>query len=372
MIKYALIGCGRISINHIKAVEKQNKDVQNKKINIVALCDTDISKAYKLREKAEGIKESEKDKAQNHAGHDIEVYQDYKKMIREHPEINLIAISTQSGYHAEIAKYCIKHRINVIIEKPIALSIDDADEIIKLQEQTGVKVCVSHQNRFNRAIQKLRTEIENKTLGKISHGSISVRWNRDKNYYDQASWRGTWEQDGGCLMNQCIHGIDLLIWMLGDVKSVYGVVRNEFHNYIQAEDLGMAILEFKNGSVATIEGTTNIYNKNLAETLSIFGETGTVRIGGTQCNKIDTWDIKGENIEDESENVENVYGNGHMSLYADMIDAIESNRQPYISAVDGRNALEIVLAIYKSMQTGEKVILPLSNYQTMDMINKEL
>lgn len=367
MIKYALIGCGRISINHIKAVEKQNKDVQSKKISIVALCDTDINKAYKLREKAEDIKESETE-----SKHDIEVYQDYKKMIREHPEINLIAIATQSGYHAEIAKYCIKHRINVIIEKPIALSIDDADEIIRLQKETGVKVCVSHQNRFNRAIQKLRTEIENKTLGKISHGSISVRWNRDKNYYNQASWRGTWEQDGGCLMNQCIHGIDLLIWMLGDVKSVYGVVRNEFHNYIQAEDLGMAILEFKNGSVATIEGTTNIYNKNLAETLSIFGETGTVRIGGTQCNKIDTWDIKGEISEDESENVENIYGNGHMSLYADMIDAIENHRQPYISATDGRNALEIVLAIYKSMQTGEKVVLPLSNYQTMDMINREL
>lgn len=364
MIKYALIGCGRISINHIKAVEKQNEDVQNKKISIVALCDTDINKAYKLREKAEGIKESTENS--------IEVYQDYKKMIREHPEINLIAIATQSGYHAEIAKYCIKHRINVIIEKPIALSIDDADEIIRLQEQTGVKVCVSHQNRFNKAIQKLRKEIENKALGKISHGSISVRWNRDKNYYNQESWRGTWEQDGGCLMNQCIHGVDLLIWMLGDVKSVYGVVRNEFHSYIQAEDLGMAILEFKNGSVATIEGTTNIYNKNLAETLSIFGETGTVRIGGTQCNKITTWDIKGENIEDESENVENVYGNGHISLYADMIDAIENNRQPYISAVDGRNALEIVLAIYKSMQTGEKIMLPLSNYQTMDMLNKEL
>lgn len=368
MIKYALIGCGRISINHIKAVEKQNKDVQNKKISIVALCDTDINKAYKLREKI-GIEESEKGKGIEDS---IDVYQDYKKMIREHPEINLIAIATQSGYHAEIAKYCIKHRINVIIEKPIALSIDDADEIIRLQKETGVKVCVSHQNRFNRAIQKLRTEIENKTLGKISHGSISVRWNRDKNYYNQASWRGTWEQDGGCLMNQCIHGIDLLIWMIGDVKSVYGVVRNEFHNYIQAEDLGMAILEFKNGSVATIEGTTNIYNKNLAETLSIFGETGTVRIGGTQCNKIDTWDIKGENIEDESENAENVYGNGHMSLYADMIDAIENNRQPYISAVDGRNALEIVLAIYKSMQTGEKIVLPLSNYQTMDMLNREL
>ena len=368
MIKYALIGCGRISINHIKAVEKQNKDVQNKKISIVALCDTDINKAYKLREKID-IEESEKGKGIEDS---IEVYQDYKKMIIEHPEINLIAIATQSGYHAEIAKYCIKHRINIIIEKPIALSIDDADEIIRLQKETGVKVCVSHQNRFNRAIHKLRTEIENKTLGKISHGSISVRWNRDKNYYNQASWRGTWEQDGGCLMNQCIHGIDLLIWMLGDVKSVYGVVRNEFHKYIQAEDLGMAILEFKNGSVATIEGTTNIYNKNLAETLSIFGETGTVRIGGTQCNKIDTWDIKGENIENESENVENIYGNGHMSLYADMIDAIENNRQPYISAVDGRNALEIVLAIYKSMQTEEKIVLPLSNYQTMDMLNREL
>ena len=133
------------------AVENQNKDVQDKKISIVALCDIDINKAYKLREKIDDAEGS------------IEVYQYYKKMIIEHPEINLVAIATQSGYHAEIAKYCIKHRINVIIEKPIALSIDDANEIIRLQEQTGVKVCVSHQNRFNRAIQKLRKEIENKT-----------------------------------------------------------------------------------------------------------------------------------------------------------------------------------------------------------------
>lgn len=325
----------------------------------MALCDTDINKAYKLKEQ---IKCSDS----------IEVYQDYRKMINEHPEINLIAIATQSGYHAEIAKYCIKHRINIIIEKPIALSIDDADEIIRLQEQTGVKVCVSHQNRFNRAVQDLRREIETGSLGKISHGSINVRWNRNKQYYNQASWRGTWEQDGGCLMNQCIHGIDLLVWMLGSVKSVYGVTRNRFHKYISAEDLGLAIIEFQNGSIATIEGTTNIYNKNLEETLSIFGETGTVILGGASCNKINTWNIQGHDIVVEDENVSNIYGNGHISLYADMIDQIENNRQPYINAIDGRNALEIVLAIYKSMLTGEKVELPLHDFQTMNMLGIKL
>ena len=210
-------------------------------------------------------------------------------------------------------------------------------------------------------------------FGKLSHGSIHVRWNRNKEYYDQAPWRGTWAQDGGALMNQCIHGIDLLRWMLGDeVEEVYGVTRQQFHHYLEAEDIGMAVVKFKNGAVGTIEGTTNVYPKNLEETLYLFGENGTVKLGGKSTNNIDVWDFADEGEADQKnkgleEATSNVYGNGHTSLYADVIDAIENDRAPYVDAVAGRNALEMVLAIYQSQKEGRPVKLPLHDFGSLDM-----
>ena len=223
------------------------------------------------------------------------------------------------------------------------------------------------------AVQELRKALESGRFGKISHGSIHVRWNRNKGYYDQAPWRGTWAQDGGALMNQCIHGIDLLRWMMGDeVEEVYGATRQQFHDYLEAEDVGMAVVKFKNGAIGTIEGTTNVYPKNLEETLYLFGENGTVKIGGTSTNNIDVWDFADETDADNKnkgleEVTSNVYGNGHTSLFADMIDAIENDRNPYVDAVAGRNALEMILAIYKSQKTGRPVKLPLNHFASTDM-----
>lgn len=174
-------------------------------------------------------------------------------------------------------------------------------------------------------------------------------------------------------MNQCIHGIDLLRWTFGDeVDEVYGVTRQQFHDYLQAEDVGMAVVKFKNGAVATIEGTTNVYPQNLEETLYVFGEKGTVKIGGKSTNNIDVWNFADESEADQKnkgleEATSNVYGNGHTSLFADVIDAIEKDRKPYIDAAAGRNALEMVLAIYKSQKTGQPVKLPLKDFSTMDM-----
>ena len=289
----------------------------------------------------------------------------------EKPE--LVSIATESGIHAEIALHCIKHGVNVIIEKPMAMSIEDADKIVELAEKKNVKVSACHQNRFNIAIQELRKAVEADRFGKISHGSIHVRWNRDHGYYDQASWRGTWEQDGGALMTQCIHGIDLLRWMMGDeIDEVFGATRQQFHDYLEAEDVGMAVVKFKNGAIGTIEGTTNVYPKNLEETLYIFGENGTVKIGGTSTNNIDVWDFSDETEEDIQkkefkEATSNVYGNGHTSLFADVVDAIENDRKPYVDAVAGRNALELVLSIYKSQKTGDVVKYPLENFSSIDM-----
>ena len=355
-MNYALIGCGRIATNHIKAV-------LNNGLHLVAVCDIEAANMESLLAKYD----LQRDKS-------IARYTDHRKMLAEHPELALIAIVTSSGAHAEIALDCIDAGVNVIIEKPIAMSMADAEEIIRRSTEKGVQVCACHQNRFNIAVRKARQALESGRFGKLSHGSIHVRWNRNRDYYEQALWRGTWAEDGGCLMNQCIHGIDLLRWMLGDeVDTVYGVTRQQQHPYLEAEDIGMAVLTFKNGAVATIEGTTNVYPKNLEETLYLFGEKGTVKIGGKSTNNLDVWDFADETEDDAAnkglqEATSNVYGNGHTSLYADMIDAIQTRRKPYVDAQAGRNALEIVLAIYKSAKTGQPVKLPLTEFSSVEMM----
>ncbi len=353
-MKYALIGCGRISANHIKAAKDNG-------LEITAVCDILPGNMEQVLEK-------------NGIGMDTRIkrYSSYKEMVAmEHPD--LVSIATESGLHAGIACYCIEQGINVIIEKPIAMSLKDADMLIELSEKYNVKVCACHQNRFNIAVQKTREALGQGRFGKISHGSVHVRWNRDKSYYIQAPWRGTWENDGGALMNQCIHGIDLLRWMMGDdIEEVYGVVKQQFHNYLEAEDVGMAVIKFRDGSIGTVEGTTNVFPKNLEETLYLFGEKGTVKLGGKSVNSIDEWDFADETGSDMGnkgleEKAGNVYGNGHTPLFADMVSAIENNRKPYVDAYAGRRAVELVLAVYKSAKTGQPVKFPLDDFASTDM-----
>ena len=352
-MKYALIGCGRISTNHIKAAVANG-------FNIVAVCDIIPEKMEDVLAK-HGLQESES----------IKRYTDYLQMIKENPTIELISIATDSGKHAQIALDVIKSGINVIIEKPMAMSISDADKIIEESKKRNVKVSVCHQNRFNIAVQKTRKALESGRFGKLSHGSINVRWNRNKDYYDQASWRGKWASDGGALMNQCIHGIDLLRWMFGnEIEEVYGVTKRQLHEYLECEDVGVAVVRFKNGAIATIEGTTNVFPKNLEETLYIFGENGTVKLGGKSTNAIDVWDFK-DDVDNQAgffEQTTNVYGNGHTSLFFDVSDAIKNNGEPYITAYDGKRALELVLAIYLSSFTKKPVTLPLKDCASIDFV----
>ena len=356
-MRYALIGCGRISTNHIKAAVQNN-------LEITAVCDV--------------IPEHMENVLKKHGLHEnplIRRYTDYRQMIQEiRPE--LASIATESGLHAEIALYCIENGIHVIIEKPMAMSLRDADKIIQMSEEKCIKVSACHQNRFNVAVQQLRKALEGGRFGRLSHGSIHVRWNRNRDYYTQAPWRGTWAQDGGALMNQCIHGIDLLRWTFGnEIDEVYGQTRQQFHHYLEAEDVGMAVVKFKNGAIATIEGTTNVFPQNLEETLYVFGERGTVKIGGKSTNNIDVWnfadetdlDLKNKGLQEATSNV---YGNGHISLFADMIDAIKNDRQPYVDAYAGRSALELVLAIYKSQKEGRVVKLPLKDFSSVDMVGE--
>ncbi len=350
-MKYALIGCGRISPNHIEAAKNNNLD-------FVSMCDI--------------LPETMQEKSDKFGLEMVHRYTDYKEMLeKEKPE--LVAIATESGKHATIALDCITNGCNLIIEKPIALSIADADAIIKAGKRKGVVVCANHQNRFNKSVQKIREALEKGRFGKLFYGTAHIRWCRDWEYYSKADWRGTWEQDGGALMNQCIHNIDLLRWMMGnEIDTVMGMTDKLNHEYIEVEDLGIALIKFKNGSYGIVEGTTDIYPKNLEETLYLFGQKGTIKAGGTSVNRIEEWrfadclDDPEEVKAQFHENPPNVYGFGHTPLYADVIDAINNHRDPYVTAEDGKRSLELVLAIYKSAAEGQPVQLPLKECGTMD------
>ncbi|MEG1676664.1 MAG: Gfo/Idh/MocA family oxidoreductase [Clostridia bacterium] len=359
-IRYALIGCGRISVNHIAAALKNTKDLE-----IVAVCD--LVPAHMERVLA-AVPESQR------AG--IRRYTDYRELLaNEKP--TLCAIATESGKHAQIGLDVIAAGSSVIIEKPLALSMHDAKALIQAAEKAQVKLCACHQNRFNKSIQKIRSAVEEQRFGKMLHGTAHVRWNRGPDYYTQAPWRGTWEQDGGALMNQCIHNIDLLRWMMGDeVTEVMAYTDNLEHSYIQAEDLGMALVKFANGAYGIIEGTTYVYPHNLEETLYLFGQNGTVKAGGKSVNVIEEWDFKDGRGDPATikmefgENPPNVYGYGHTPLYADVISAIQNDRAPYVDGYAGMRALELVLAIYRSAATGAPVKLPLGECATTDFCGR--
>lgn len=351
-MKYALIGCGRISFNHIQAAK-------NNKLEITAVCDIVPEKM------------SRSDLPSN-----TRKYTNHKELLeKEKPD--LVAVATESGKHAAIAVDCINAGCNVIIEKPIALSLKDADCIISSAKEKGVLVCTNHQNRFNKSVQYIRKAIENKRFGRLFYGTAHIRWNRGQDYYLQAPWRGTWEQDGGALMNQCIHNIDLLRWIMGnEIDEVFAYTDNLNHPFIKSEDLGLALVRFKNGSYGIIEGTTNVYPKNLEETLYIFGENASVKAGGKSVNTIEEWRFADALDDPDSikaschENPPNVYGYGHTPLYADMIESIKTGREPYVTGEDGRRALELVLAIYKSSYEGKPIKLPLEECSTLDFRGK--
>ena len=359
-LRYALIGCGRIAPNHIASILKNKED-----ITLVAVCDSNLECCENVLAPL-----TEEQRAT------VKRYSDYSEML-ENEKLDLIAIATESGKHATIGLDCIRAGINIIIEKPIALSLADARLLIKTAKENNVKLCACHQNRFNKSIQKIRKAVEDGRFGKMLHGAAHIRWNRGEDYYKQAPWRGTWEQDGGALMNQCIHNIDLLRWMMGDeIVEVMAYTDQLTHDYIEAEDLGISLVKFANGSYGLIEGTTNIYPHNLEETLYLFGKEGTVKAGGKSVNIIEEWDFK-DGLGDPAaikmyyaENPPNVYGFGHTPLYADMVDAIRNNRTPYVDGEAGMRALELVLAIYQSASTGKPVKLPLENCSTTDFVGR--
>lgn len=355
----ALIGCGRISFKHIEAFVG-NKEV----LDLVAVCDPVVQRAEaKKVEYLKSIPDGQ-----------VAVYTDYKKMLAE-CKPDFVTIATPSGMHCEIACDSLKAGSHVITEKPMALSTKDAQLMIDTARKNRRTLAVCFQNRFNAPVQRVREAYEKGRFGKMLHGMISVRWNRNESYYAEADWRGTWEQDGGTLMNQCTHGIDLLQWMMGeDVVRVQAQTRR-FCRPIAAEDFGCAIVEFASGAVGIVEGSADIYPKNLNETLSLFGEKGSVVIGGLAVNKIESWrfadaeqvgDTEEQVLDPDAKDPPTVYGFGHTALFKDVVSAVEENREPLVSGEKGKKALDVILAIYESQKTGKPVSLP-NNFSTLEM-----
>jgi predicted dehydrogenase len=355
----ALIGCGRISFKHIEGFVSNSDTVR-----LIAVCDPIVDRA---RKKAEEY-------TQYLAGSNVEIYEEYREMLVQcKPDI--VTVATESGKHTSIVVDCLNAGCHVICEKPMALSTHDADIMNETAEKAGKKLAVCFQNRFNAPVQKLRSAFEAGRFGRILHGAVQIRWNRNDAYYAEAPWRGTWAMDGGTLMNQCTHGIDLLQWMLGEDAVRVQAQTRRFLRPIESEDFGAAIVEFRNGSVGIIEGSADIYPTNINETLSIFGERGSVVIGGLAVNRLEIWRFADAGIMDDTEDKvigihekdpPTVYGFGHGALFKDFIEAIENNREPLISGRRGKKSLEIILAIYKSQKTRSPIDLP-SDFSTMEM-----
>ena len=358
MYNVVIIGCGRISHKIAEGVAKNND-----RMNLVAICDLLEEKMFEV-EKIYNKKLNNKNS--------ILKYKNYKEMLKQN-KIDVAIISTESGYHEEIGLYCLETKINIIIEKPLAMSIEGAQKLINTANKNNLKLAVSHQNRFNYPIQLLKKAIKENRLGKIFNGMARILWTRDNNYYLQAPWRGTWALDGGTLMNQCIHNIDLINWMMDDeIDTVYSQTSKYIRN-IEAEDYGVIVIRYKSGKIATIEGSAIIYPKNLEETLTVTGEKGTVVIGGMAVSKINTWRVEGDNEEEylsiDCGDPNSVYGYGHEALYKDFLDALDENRAPLVDGKAGLEAIKIILAAYKSQKTG----LPIKfddfyEFSTLEMV----
>ncbi|MDO5649549.1 MAG: Gfo/Idh/MocA family oxidoreductase [Gallicola sp.] len=336
-LKCAIIGCGRISYKHVEAIAN-NDDY----LELTAVCDVIEERAL----------EKKKQYLQEFPDREIAVYTNYQEML-EKEDLDIAAIATESGYHGDIAIHCLEKNLHVMIEKPMAMTLEEIDAINKLGREKNLKVAVCHQNRFNPPIQKLHKAVESGKFGNLINGTARVLWTRDQHYYDLAPWRGTKALDGGTLMNQCIHNLDLLLWMINSPVVSVKSERGTFMRNIEMEDYGVVLMRFENGTIGTLEGSAVVYPKNLEETLSIFGETGTAVIGGLAVNEIETWNFEDpeEKIDDPvKDEIDNVYGNGHTPLYKDYVDAILNDRDPLISGEEGRKPVEVLLKAYGQVE----------------------
>jgi len=334
VLRFGIIGCGRIAPRHAKYITSLPG------AKLVAVADIVDSRAEHYASE-----------------YSVDAYHDYHELL-DREDIDVVNICTPSGLHGSIGIEAARAGKHLIVEKPIALNTDDADALIAEAEAAGVKLCVVLQNRYNPPMQDAYEVVQNGALGKLLLGNATVRWFRPQEYYED-DWHGTWAMDGGALMNQCIHHIDALQWLMGDVKSVQAYTATLAHE-IEVEDVGVAILKFSSGALGTIEGSTITYPENLEGSVAIFGERGSIKVGGTALNRRVFWKIDGqlelerEMLTQDQLDPPSVYGYSHRHVIADMIDAISEDRSPKTNGAEARRSLEIVLKIYESARTGRE------------------
>jgi len=342
MLNFALIGCGRIAKKHAEIIG--GKQISG--AELVGVCDT------------------QEDRARTYGDtYHIPWFTDMHAMMNKiGSRIHVLNILTESGNHASNVVDLAKYGKHFVVEKPMALTIEDADAMIRACDEAGVKLFVVKQNRYNLPVQKLRSALEEGRFGKIVMGTVRVRWCRTQKYYDQDNWRGTWAMDGGVFTNQASHHVDLLEWMLGEPESVFAKATTALVN-IEAEDTGAAIIKFKSGAIGIIEATTATRPNDLEGSISILGENGTVEIGGFAVNEMKIWNFSQARSDDAKvleqyrQNPPNVYGFGHVAYLEHVVDSITSGKKALVDGLEGRKSLELIMAIYESIETGKEVFL---------------
>jgi UDP-N-acetyl-2-amino-2-deoxyglucuronate dehydrogenase len=339
-IRLALIGCGRISANHFTAIKKHESHIQ-----IVDVCDTNTEAL------TQAINHT------NAKGH-LNITE-----LLQNTTADLVVLATPSGLHPDQAIQVAQSGRHVMTEKPMATRWSDGLRMVKACEDANVWLFVVKQNRRNATIQLLKKAIEKGRFGKIYSVAVNVFWTRPQTYYDSAKWRGTWELDGGALMNQASHYIDLLDWLIGPVESVMTYTATLARD-IEVEDSGVVALRWRSGTLGTVNVSMLTYPKNMEGSITILGEKGTVRVGGVAVNEIQTWEFsefraEDAEIENASYQTTSVYGFGHELYYDNVIKTLRGEAEPETGGLEGLKTLELLIAMYLSARDGKRVALPL-------------
>ncbi|OCW57005.1 Gfo/Idh/MocA family protein [Hoeflea olei] len=341
MLNFALVGCGRIAKRHSELLGHG----QIEGARLVAVCDIVEAKAAAIGRQF-----------------GVPAFTDMHEMMTA-CDVDVVVVLTESGNHARHVIALAAHGKPIVVEKPMALTLDDADAMIAACAASGAPLFVVKQNRFNVPVVKLREALEQGRFGKLIMGTVRVRWCRDQSYYDQDPWRGTWAMDGGVLTNQASHHVDLLEWMMGEVESVFAKSATALVD-IEAEDTAVVLLKFRNGALGLIEATTAARPKDLEGSISLLGATGSVEVGGFAVNRLRTWNFADGRQEEEgfmekySVNPPNVYGFGHQMYYEHVVDCLANGAAQSVDGQEGRKSIELINAIYESVETGKEVLLP--------------
>jgi UDP-N-acetyl-2-amino-2-deoxyglucuronate dehydrogenase len=339
-IRIAIVGCGRIAANHFAAVEAHKERLQ-----LVAVCDTD-----------------ERALAAAQAKYHVPAYDSLASLLKS-TDADLVALCTPSGLHPEQAIQVARAGRHVMTEKPMATRWNDGLQMVRACDEAGVHLFVVKQNRRNATLQLLKRAVEKGRFGRIHMVTINVFWSRPQSYYDSAKWRGTWEFDGGALMNQASHYVDLADWLIGPVESVQAYVATLARN-IQVEDTATVGIRWRSGALGSINVTMLTYPKNLEGSITMIGEKGTVRIGGVAVNDVQNWEFADSDPDDEaiksaSYETTSVYGFGHPLYYDNVIKALRGEAEPETDGREGLRSLELLIASYLSARDGRRVALPL-------------